>query len=192
MNRRNSERQKRACRCQISQLSASPSTYHSLNSLVSLMPILFGSYPLCRALRIITGKADEYFRAFARCWPPQPEDTVGFFRTLLYSIKHCRSRIRLGMLMMRGTMYAPPQPLSGLPVEDTPDEKNIQIETNRSPRTLAYDVSTSANRISPNFPSCASAIPPTLTLLRVWTKRDRPTAENRLIGRMRSKASRKR
>lgn len=156
------------------------------------MPILFGSYPLCKALRMITGKADEYFSALARCCPPQPEVEPGFLLTLPYSIKHCLSRIMLGMLITRGTIYAPPHPLSGFAVDETPDEKNMHSDTNKSPSTFAYDVKTSASKMSPNFPSCASAIPPILTRFKVWMNRERPTGEKRLIGTRKSTAKRKR
>ena len=117
----------------------------------------------------MTGKADEYLRALARCWPPQPDvpDFWGLFRTLKYSIKHCRSRIILGMLIINGTMYCPPQLRSGLSVDEDPAEKNMQAETKRSPKTLAYDVKTSARSMSPNLPSAASAILPMLTRFNV-------------------------
>lgn len=129
--------------------------YHSRNSPVSLSPILFGSYPLCSALSMITGNALEYFKAFAKCWPPHPVPAVfcGLSLTRLYSIKHCLSRIMLGMLMIMGTIYCPPHPLSGLSVEDFPDERNMHNETKRSPSTLEYEVRTSASKMSPNFPS---------------------------------------
>ncbi len=55
----------------------------------------------------------------------------------MYSIRHCRNRIKLGILMIIGTVYFPPQPLSGLSVEDFSDERNMHSETNRSPRTFA-------------------------------------------------------
>lgn len=73
----------------------------------------------------------------------------------------------LGMLMMNGTRYWPPQLRSGASVDEEPEEKNIQTAMKRSPRTLAYDVKTSARRMSPNFPSAASAILPMLTRFRV-------------------------
>jgi len=141
--------------------------YQSLKRLVSLSPILAGSYPRCSALRMITGNALEYLAAFARCCPPHPLPAVEFLRTRPYSIRHCLNRIRLGMLMINGTIYAPPQPRSGRSVLLTPHEKNIHKDTNRSPKTLEYEVSTSARRISPNLPSWASAMPPIETRLRV-------------------------
>lgn len=118
---------------------------------------------------MITGKALEYLRALARCCPPQPDvpDFCGLFLTLENSIKHCRNRIMLGMLIISGTIYWPPQLRSGLSVDEEPEEINIQRETKRSPRTLAYDVKTSARSMSPNFPSAASAILPTLTRFKV-------------------------
>ena len=112
-------------------------TYQRRNKPASLMPMSLGFVPRCKALKMMTGKAEEYFNALARCCPPQPELEVGCFRTLWYSMRHCRSRIKLGMLIMRGTMYAPPQLRSGLSVEDTPGETNMHVDTNRSPRTLA-------------------------------------------------------
>ena len=140
----------------------------------------------------MTGKALEYLAAFAKCCPPHPLLVVGFRLTRPYSIKHCRSRIMLGMLIMIGTAYAPPHPRSGLSVLLIPDEKNMHKETNRSPNTLAYEVNTSARRISPNFPSWASAIPPIETRLSVWMNRVRPVGENRWRGSVKSTARRRR
>ena len=73
--------------------------------------------------------------------------------------------------MMIGTRYVPPQARSGLSVDEYLLETSMQPETNKSPKTLAYDVSTSASRMSPNLPSCASAIPPMLTRFRVERNR---------------------
>lgn len=42
-------------------------TYQSRKRPASLMPMDFGSVPRCSALRTMTGKALEYFRALARC-----------------------------------------------------------------------------------------------------------------------------
>lgn len=136
----------------------------------------------------MTGNALEYFSAFARCCPPHPElpippDLWLPLRTRRYSIKHCRKRIKLGMLMMSGTMKTPPQVLSGLPVLECFLEMNMHSATNKSPMTFAYDVNASAINISPNFPSCASAKPPMLILFSVATKRDRPLSESLGIGR---------
>lgn len=130
----------------------------------------------------MTGNALEYFNALAKCWPPHPVAAVfcGLFLTRMYSIRHCLSRIKLGILMMIGTMYFPPHPLSGLSVEDFPEERNMHSETNRSPSTFAYEVRASASRISPNLPSCASAIPPMLIRFRVVRNRWRPWGERRL------------
>jgi len=86
---------------------------------------------------MMTGNAVEYFKALARCWPPHPEVVVGLLRTLPYSMRHCRKRIKLGMLMIKGTMYAPPQLRSGLSVDETPGEKNMHPATNQSPKTFA-------------------------------------------------------
>ena len=86
---------------------------------------------------MMTGNAEEYFKALAKCCPPHPELELGCFLTLWNSIKHCRNRIILGMLMMSGTTYAPPQLRSGLSVDETPGEMNMHIDTKRSPRTLA-------------------------------------------------------
>lgn len=146
---------------------------------------------------MITGKALAYFRAFARCCPPHPEDTrvpgcLIVFLTLRNSIRHCRNLIKLGTLMIIGTKYGPPQPRSGFAVEDDVLESNIHSDTKRSPRTLAYDVRTSASNMSPNLPSCASAIPPRLTLFKVVRNRYRPDLERRLRGRMKSTARSKR
>jgi hypothetical protein len=114
-------------------------TYHRRERPASLMPMSLGFVPRCRALNTMTGKAVEYFSAFARCCPPQPMLALllGLFLTLPNSIKHCRNRIRLGMLMIIGTMYAPPQLRSGLSVEETPGDMNMQPATNKSPKTLA-------------------------------------------------------
>ncbi len=132
-----------------------------------------------------TGKALEYFRALARCWPPQPvEADFGPRLTLENSVRHCRKRIMLGMLMIRGTMYFPPQFRSGLSVEEIPIVKNMHADTNRSPRTLEYEVNTSARRMSPNLPSCASAIPPILTRFKVLRNQYRPVRERRCKGTM--------
>jgi hypothetical protein len=91
----------------------------------------------------MTGKAVEYFSALARCVPPHPVTELlcpillFAFLTLKYSIKHCRSRIKYGMLMMNGTQNAPPQFRFGGPVELMPEEKNMHKLTNRSPSTFA-------------------------------------------------------
>ena len=113
--------------------------YQSRKRPFSLMPILLGSYPRCRALSMMTGNALEYFRALARCCPPHPVDDTFcvLFLTRKYSIRHCLNRIMLGILMTKGTIYWPPQPLSGLLVDDTPVLKNMQTEIKKSPRTLA-------------------------------------------------------
>lgn len=125
---------------------------------------------------MMTGKALEYLRAFARCCPPhpivlEPPGCCLSFLTLENSIKHCLKRIRLGILMMIGTRKVPPQARSGLSVDEYLLETSMQPDTNRSPKTLAYDVSTSANSISPNLPSCVSAIPPMLIRFRVERNR---------------------
>lgn len=92
---------------------------------------------------MMTGKAVEYFRALARWTPPHPRvgliEPVRSFAlcTRKYSIIHCLSRIKDGMLMMNGTQNAPPQLLFGGPVLECLDEKNIQSEMNRSPSTFA-------------------------------------------------------
>ena len=93
---------------------------------------------------------------------------------------------------MIGTMYCPPQVRSGLSVDEIPLEKNMQPDTKRSPRIFAYDVKTSASSMSPNFPSCASAIPPILMRFRVDKKRDRPVCDMRGKGVMKKIAKRKR
>ena len=90
----------------------------------------------------MTGKALEYFNAFARCCPPQPEveeppEDCRLLLTRRYSMRHWRSRIKLGTLIIKGTKYEPPQALSGLAVEEYFVEKNMQEDTKRSPRTLA-------------------------------------------------------
>ena len=142
---------------------------------------------------MITGKALEYLRALARCCPPQPVDAdFGARRARENSIRHCRKRIKLGMLMIRGTMYFPPQFRSGLSVDDVPIVKNMHAETNRSPRTLEYDVNTSARSISPNFPSFASAIPPILTRFKVLRNQYRPVRERRCRGTMKKTTRRNR
>ena len=85
----------------------------------------------------MTGNAEQYFAAFARCWPPHPLDGDGFARTRKYSIMHCRKRIRDGMAMMSGTKYCPPQPLSGREVADPLCWKYMHIDTNRSAMIFA-------------------------------------------------------
>ena len=141
----------------------------------------------------MTGSALEYFRALAKCCPPQPEVPVPpasllAILTLRNSIKHCRNRIRLGILMTIGTRNAPPQPRSGLAVDECLLDKSMHSDTKRSPSTLAYDVRTSASKMSPNLPSCASAIPPILTLFKVVRKRYRPAFERRCRGKMKKTA----
>jgi hypothetical protein len=135
---------------------------------------------------MITGNALVYFNALARCCPPHPEPSPpclpSCLRTLRYSIKHCRKRIKDGMLMISGTIYCPPQLRSGFPVDEWRDEKNMHADTNISPNTFAYDVKTSARSISANLPSFAAAMPPTLTRLRIERKRKRPVLETWLIG----------
>jgi hypothetical protein len=98
----------------------------------------------------------------------------------------------LGMLMIRGTMYDPPQPRSGFPVDEAPGVTNMHKATNRSPSTFAYDVNTSANKMSPNLPSCASAIPPMHTRFKVERKRKRPDRERDWMGRKKTSTRRKR
>lgn len=143
---------------------------------------------------MITGNALEYFSAFARCCPPQPVDADfwQFFLTLEYSIRHWRRRIILGILIIMGTKYWPPQLRSGLSVDEDPTDTNMHAEMNRSPRTLAYEVRTSARSMSPNFPSCASAIRPILTRLRVERNQYRPVRESRWYGIMKRRTRRKR
>ncbi len=85
---------------------------------------------------------------------------------------------------MNGTQNAPPQLRFGGPVLLFEDEKNIHSETNRSPRTLAYDVNASASRISPNLPSAASAIPPMLMRFNVPSVLLRPARETKGRGTM--------
>jgi len=87
----------------------------------------------------MTGKAEKYFSALARCCPPHPFWDVMppflalEFRTRTYSIKHCRSRIKEGIAMMMGTRNWPPHPRSGRAVaEPEGEEKNMQRETKRS------------------------------------------------------------
>lgn len=80
--------------------------------------------------------------------------------------------------MISGTIYWPPQPRSGSAVDEDPKDTNIHAETKRSPRTFAYDVKTSARSMSPNFPSCASAIRPMLTRLRVERNQYRPVRDS--------------
>lgn len=168
-------------------------THHKRKRPASVIPILFGLYPRCKALSMITGKALEYFSALARCCPPQPVDAdFGPPLTLENSIRHCRKRIKLGMLIIRGTTYFPPQFRSGLSVEEVPIVKNMHADTNRSPSTLAYDVNTSARSISPNFPSFASAIPPTLTRFKVLRNQYRPVRERRFKGRTKNMERKKR
>ena len=125
---------------------------------------------------MMTGRALEYFRAFARCCPPHPVELEPpgcclSFLTLENSIKHCLRRIKLGILIMIGTRYVPPQARSGLSVDEYLLDTSMQPDTKRSPKTLEYDVSTSAKRISPNLPSCASAIPPMLIRFKVERNR---------------------
>lgn len=87
---------------------------------------------------MMTGKAVEYFSALARCCPPQPEAAdFGPFLTREYSIRHWRSRIMLGILIIRGTITCPPQFLSGLFVEEVPKERNMHAEMKISPKTFA-------------------------------------------------------
>lgn len=64
------------------------------------------------------------------------------------------------------------------------DEKNMHSETNKSPKTFAYDVSASASRTSPNFPSAASAIPPMLIRFSVAKVLLRPARETKGRGAM--------
>src|SRR5690242_5069007 len=97
---------------------------------------------------------------------------------------HCLSRIRDGMLIMKGTQNAPPQLRFGGPVLLCEEEKNMHSETNRSPSTFAYDVNASASRMSPNFPSAASAIPPMLIRFKVLNVLLRPARETKGRGAM--------
>jgi hypothetical protein len=119
-------------------------TYHKRKSATSPGVAVFGSRLWLRwmALSMMTGNAVAYFNAFARCCPPQPwPPPLGFDLisrwTLPYSIRHCRSRIMLGMANITGTTTVPPQLRSGLPVELRALEKNMHRLTNRSPSTLA-------------------------------------------------------
>jgi len=92
---------------------------------------------------MITGNAVEYLSALARWTPPQPVAELMepvcllAFWTREYSVRHCRSRMSDGMLMMKGTQNAPPQLRFGGPVELCEDEKNMHNEMKRSPRTFA-------------------------------------------------------
>ena len=142
----------------------------------------------------MTGKALEYFKALARCCPPQPDDADGCSksRTLEYSIKHCRNRIMLGIEMIKGMMYCPPQFRSGLSVEETPVERNMQTEMKRSPSTLAYEVRASARSISPNFPSWTSAMRPILMRFKVERNQYRPVRESLWKGMIKKTTSKKR
>ena len=47
--------------------SCEAASHHSRKRPASLIPMDFGSVPRCSALKTMTGKAVEYFRAFARC-----------------------------------------------------------------------------------------------------------------------------
>jgi hypothetical protein len=86
--------------------------------------------------------------------------------------------------MMIGTRYWPPQPRSGRAVaEPEGDEKNMHRETKRSAIIFAYEVSTSARRISPNFPEFEGARPPMEIRRRVVRNRVRPAEEKRRRGR---------
>lgn len=84
----------------------------------------------------------------------------------------------LGTAMIVGISHAPPQDLSGLAVELFPGVMNMQSDMNRSPKTLAYDVMTSAIKMSPNFPSSTCASPPMLMRRRTARVRYRPGREN--------------
>jgi hypothetical protein len=64
------------------------------------------------------------------------------------------------------------------------EEKNMHSETNRSPSTLAYEVSASASRMSPNLPSAASAMPPMLMRFSVARVLLRPARETKGRGAM--------
>ena len=64
----------------------------------------------CKAESMMTGNADAYFSAFARCWPPHPPAPVPpdrrfEARTRRYSIMHWRNRISEGIAIMIGTRY---------------------------------------------------------------------------------------
>jgi hypothetical protein len=90
---------------------------------------------------------------------------------------------------MNGTTYAPPQLRSGLSVEDFPFDRSMHNDTKRSPNTLAYEVKASASNMSPNFPSCASAIPPTLMRFSVLRNLYRPVFDTCCSGSTNSMAS---
>ena len=88
------------------------------------------------------------------------------------------------MAIMMGTRNWPPHALSGrLVAEPFGPEKNIHSDTKRSAIIFAYDVSTSARSMSPNFPCPACANPPTETRFSIERKRRRPEEENRERGR---------
>ncbi len=138
---------------------------------------------------MITGNALAYFRALARCCPPHPfvpiPPALRFeCRTRKYSIRHCRNRIKDGIAIMMGRRYWPPHALSGRCVAEPSFWKNMQRETKRSAMIFAYDVNTSASRISPNFPCPVCAKPPIETRFRIVRKRVRPSKDNRRKGRM--------
>ena len=157
-------------------------------SVASLTPYFSGDEVRCNALRMITGNAVLYLRALARCTPPHPvvretcPDCALDRCTRKYSVMHWRKRIREGMLIMKGTQNAPPQLRFGGPVLLCPEEKNMHSETNKSPSTLAYDVSASASRMSPNFPSAASAMPPMDIRFNVASVLLRPARETKGSG----------
>lgn len=66
----------------------------------------------------------------------------------MYSVKHCRNRIIYGNAITKGTRYTPPQARLGLVLVEEWPVKNMQTQTEKSPRILAYDVKASARRMS--------------------------------------------
>lgn len=106
----------------------------------------------------MTGNAEAYLAALARCWPPHPAlpnppERRFDLPTRIYSITHWRNRIRYGIAIMSGTTISPPHDRFGLAVADPEGVKNMHIATKRSAITFAYEVNTSASKMSPNLPS---------------------------------------
>lgn len=120
------------------------------------------------AEQMMTGNAEAYFHELTR-W--MRRSTTPLRRARTYSVKHCRNRIIYGSAISKGTRYTPPQARLGLMLVEEWPVKNMHTHTERSPRTLAYDVKASARRISANRRS--GWIPPIRTRRNILQQKER-------------------
>lgn len=114
----------------------------------------------------MTGNAEAYFHELIR-WIRR--SMAPLRRARIYSVRHCRNRIIYGSAISKGTRYTPPQARLGLVLVEEWPVKNMHTHTEKSPRTLAYDVKASARRISAN--RISGWIPPIKTRRNILQQR---------------------